>query len=281
MKRARALVATLLLAIVLSLSLVACSSNNEPASNGGSENSGTETTKLIVGAAQVPHAEILEFIKPTLLEQGVEIEIIVPTDESALNQQTDSGEIDVNYMQHKPYLDSVVAEKKFDLVSIGGIHIEPIGAYSDKYTSVADLPDNAVVAVPYEGTNEYRALVILEEEGLIKLKADIDPVTASKNDIESYLKPLDIQELEPGLIVQSHDQFDLYITNTNRVIEYGLDPTKFLFREGTDSIYSNIIVVKSDRANDPAVKILYNTLRSPEVKQFIDDKYNGAVVAAF
>jgi D-methionine transport system substrate-binding protein len=276
-----------LLAILIGALLVACDSGKPAETTGnatGGENGGAaaeETTKLVIGAAQVPHAEILEFIKPTLAEQGVEIEIIVPTDESSLNQQTENGEIDVNYFQHKPYLDSVVGEKGFDLVSIGGIHIEPIGAYSDVYKSKEEIPDNALVAIPNDGTNEYRALKILEDAGFIKLKADIDPVTTTKGDIETYIKPLEIVELEAGLIVRTHDEYDIYISNTNRIIEGGLNPNTNLFREGADSPYANIVVVKSDRANDPAVKKLYDALRTPEVKQFIEDKYSGAVVAAF
>jgi D-methionine transport system substrate-binding protein len=236
---------------------------------------------LRIGAAQVPHAEILESIKPALAEKGVNIEIIVPTDESSLNQLTDNGEIDVNYFQHKPYLDSVVAEKGFDLVSVAGIHIEPIGAYSDRYSSKEQLPDGATVAIPNDGTNEYRALRILEEAGLITLKDGIDPVTTTKDDIASYVKPLEIVELEAGLIVRTHDEYDLYISNTNRIIEGGLDPNTNLFREGADSPYANIVVTRTDRAKDPAVLILVDGLKTAAVKKFIEDSYKGAVVAAF
>jgi D-methionine transport system substrate-binding protein len=240
-----------------------------------------EPVKLVVGAAQVPHAEILEFIKPTLAEQGIELEIFVPTSEDTLNQLTENGEIDVNYFQHKPYLDSVVTEKGFDLVSIGGIHIEPIGAYSDRYTSADQIPDNATVAIPNDGTNEYRALKILEDAGFITLKAGTEPATTTKGDIETYNKPLDIVELEAGLIVRTYDEYDVYISNTNRIIEGGLDPSTNLFREGADSPYANIVVVKGDRVDDTAVKALYDALRTEDVKQFIEDTYNGAVVAAF
>ncbi|MDR3037181.1 MAG: hypothetical protein LBU31_02060, partial [Coriobacteriales bacterium] len=194
----------LLLAIAVTLALgtlllAACGSpasdtNAANANNSSTDSANTNTTSnapvtLRVGAAQVPHAELLEFIKPTLAEQGVNLEIIVPTDESQLNLLVDDGELDVNYMQHEPYLDSVVAEKGFDLVSIGGIHVEPIGAYSTRYASASEVPDNAVVAIPNDGTNEYRALRILEEAGFITLKPDIDPVTTTKNDIATYVKP--------------------------------------------------------------------------------------------
>ncbi|MDR1712859.1 MAG: metal ABC transporter substrate-binding protein, partial [Coriobacteriales bacterium] len=207
--------------------------------------------------------------------------IIVPTDESSLNQQTENGEIDVNYFQHQPYLDSVTAEKGYDLVNVGGIHIEPIGAYSDTITSKADIPDGALVAIPNDGTNEYRALKILEEAGFITLKADIDPVTTTIDDIATNTKNLQIVELEAGLIVRTHDEYDVYISNTNRIIEGGLDPNKNLFREGADSPYANIVVVKSANAKSPAVKILVDTLKTDEVKEFIEEQYKGAVVPAF
>ncbi|MDR2493272.1 MAG: metal ABC transporter substrate-binding protein [Coriobacteriales bacterium] len=280
-----ALAAALLL--VLSAALLAgCASEAQADDSGSTPAGGTSSTpaaatKLVVGAAQVPHAELLEFVKPALAEQGVDLEVIVPTDESNLNQLTENKEIDVNFFQHKPYLDSVVAEKGYQLVSVGGIHVEPIGAYSDRYASTAQLPDNATVAIPNDATNEYRALRILEEAGLIKLKSNIDPVTTTKGDIESYLKPLTIVELEAGLIVRTHDEYDLYITNTNRVIEGGLDASSYLFREGANSPYANIVVTRAERANEPAVQALYRALRTPEVKSFIEDKYQGAVVPAF
>ncbi|MDR2105906.1 MAG: metal ABC transporter substrate-binding protein [Coriobacteriales bacterium] len=279
------LIASFVLALSLAAALLAGCEQEKPAepTGGAVSDATTETpsTKLTVGAAQVPHAEILEFIKPVLAEQGIELEIVVPTSEEQLNQLTENGELDVNYFQHKPYLDSVVAEKGYDLVSVGGIHIEPIGAYSDTHTSKDQIPDDATVAIPNDGTNEYRALKILEEAGFITLKDSIDPATTTKGDIESYLKPLNIVELEAGLIVRTHDEYDLYISNTNRIIEGGLDPNTNLFREGADSPYANIIVVKSDRVKDEAVQALYDALRTPEVKEFIEDTYNGAVVPTF
>ncbi|MDR0500997.1 MAG: hypothetical protein LBG97_07165 [Coriobacteriales bacterium] len=257
------------------------SSGNGASSGNNATSTGTSSTKLTIGAAQVPHAEILEFIKPTLAKQGIEIEIVVPTDEGTLNQLTENGELDVNYFQHVPYLNAVVSERGFDLVSIGGIHLEPIGAYSDKFTKLEDITDNATVAITNDGTNEYRALKILEEAGFIKLKDDTNPATVTKSDIETYFKPLNIVELEAGLIVRTHDEYDLYISNTNRIIEGGLDANKFIFREAADSPYANVLVVKRDRASDTSIKALYDALRTTEVKDFIEQKYKGAVVAAF
>ncbi|MDR3053092.1 MAG: hypothetical protein LBU48_04460, partial [Coriobacteriales bacterium] len=248
------LLAIAVTAALTALLLAACgspASDTNAANTDNSSNSANTSAAanapvtLRVGAAQVPHAELLEFIKPTLAEQGVNLEIIVPTDESQLNLLVDDGELDVNYMQHEPYLDSVVAEKGFDLVSVGGIHVEPIGAYSTRYASASEVPDNAVVAIPNDGTNEYRALRILEEAGFITLKPDIDPVTTTKNDIATYVKPIEIVELEAGLIVRTSDEYDVYISNTNRILEAGIDPTTNLFREGADSPYANILVTKS------------------------------------
>jgi len=226
----------------------------------------------------VPHSEIIEHVKPILAEQGIEIELVATAADSTTNERLDSGEIDFNYFQHLPYLESEVEANGYKLVSAGGIHIEPITAYSDKYTSVDQIPDNAVVAIPNDGTNEYRALRILEENGFIVLDPEAkDSLSASVKDITEYKKPIEIVEIDSAQIIPTKDDYDFFITNTNKALEAGITSTK-LFSEGKDSPYANIIAVREEDLDNPAVKALVDALLSEETQQWIADKYNGAVI---
>jgi D-methionine transport system substrate-binding protein len=235
---------------------------------------------LKIAADAVPHTELLEFVKPDLAKKNIELKIYTVTDDTLVNTQTSNNELDANYFQHLPYLESQAKERKLDLANAGNIHVEPIGVYSDKYKSVKDLPNNAKIAILNDTTNEYRVLVILEKQGLIKLKKSISPFTASIHDIESYVKPLKITELDSALIIRVRDQFDAYSTNTNKVLEAGISLNTRLFAEDGDSPYANIIVVNSKRVNEPAVRTLVEALRSEKTKKFIKEKYKGAVIAA-
>jgi len=238
---------------------------------------------LTIAADAVPHTELLEFVKDDLAAQGITLDIITLSGDSyaTANEQTANGEFDANFFQHVPYLESVVNEKGFDLVSIGGIHVEPIGFYSTKYTTVSEIPDKATFAIPNDATNEYRALKILEQNGFIKLKSTIENYSATIADIETYIKPITIVELDSANIIRVNDQFDGYVTNTNKILEAGIDPNSALFREGADSPYANILVTASDRANDPALLAVVSALRTEKVRAFIEDTYKGAVIPAF
>ncbi|GHV88868.1 methionine ABC transporter substrate-binding protein [Spirochaetia bacterium] len=247
-----------------------------------SRQTAAERTTLKVQADIVPHAELLEFVKPGLEKQGVYIDIITTTDSNLANEQVANGELDVNFFQHEPYLKSIVAERGFDLVNGGNIHVEPIGAYAVKYKTTAEVPANAKIAIPNDATNEYRALRILEQAGFITLKQGVDVYqTTVANTVDRYLKPITLTELDAALIIRVKDDFDVYITNTNKILEAGIDAKGSLFREGADSPYANILGVKASRVNDPAVKALYTALTSEEVRQFIEGKYQGAVIPAF
>ena len=226
----------------------------------------------------VPHSEIIEHVRPILAEQGIEIELVATAADSTTNERLDSGEIDFNYFQHHPYLESEVEANGYKLVSAGGIHIEPITAYSDKYTSVDQVPENAVVAIPNAGTNEYRALRILEENGFIVLDpAAKDSLSASVKDITEYKKQIEIVEIDSAQIIPTKDDYDFFITNTNKALEAGITSAK-LFSEGADSPYANIIAVREEDLDNPAVKALVDALLSEETQQWIADKYNGAVI---
>ena len=245
------------------------------------ETSGEETTEKIVlkGIVDlVPHSEIIEHVRPQLEEQGIYIELVATSADSTTNERLNAGEIDFNYFQHLPYLESEVETNGYKLVSAGGIHIEPITAYSDKYTSVDQIPDNAVVAIPNDGTNEYRALRILEINGFIVLDdAARDSLSASVSDITSYVKPIEIVEIDSAQIIPTKDDYDFFITNTTKALEAGITSNK-LFSEGEDSPYANIIAVREEDLDNPAVKALVDALLSEETQQWIQDNYNGAVI---
>ena len=251
--------------------------------NSSSTQSNGEKTVLTVAADAVPHAELLNFVKPELEKEGVELKIIVldASTGSLANEQTDNGEYDVNFFQHLPYLDSVKSEKGYDLAAAGSIHVEPIGFYSVKYKSKEEIPDGAKIAIPNDATNEYRALKILENNGFIKLKSTIQNYSATINDIETNTKNLKITELDSANIIRVKDEFDGYVTNTNKILDAGIDANTALFREGKDSPYANILVTKTSRVNDAAIVKLKNALTTPEVKKFIEETYKGAVIPAF
>ena len=252
-------------------------SGSGAAASGTSEASG-DTVVLRGIADQVPHSEILEYIKPKLEEQGIVIELVSTAADSTTNEKLNAGEIDFNYFQHDPYLQSEVEANGYDLVNAGGIHVEPITAYSDKYENKEDIPENAVVAIPNDGTNEYRALRILELNGFIKLDDSArDSLSASVSDITEYIIPIEIVELDSAQIIPTKDDYDFFITNTNKALEAKITSAK-LFSEGADSPYANIIAVRSEDKDNPAIQALVQALLDEDTQAFIESTYNGAVV---
>lgn len=259
---------------VLSL-LTGCGAS---AAESASSEEASDTIVLKGVADLVPHSEIIEFVKPQLEEQGIEIELVSTAADSTTNEKLNEGEIDFNYFQHEPYLQSEIEANGYDLVNAGDIHVEPITAYSDKYESTEEIPENAIVAIPNDATNEYRALRILEQNGFIKLKDGVeDTLSASVDDIEEYTIPLQIVELDSAQIIPTKDDYDFFITNTNKALEAGIDSTR-LFSEGADSPYANIIAVRSEDKDNPAIQTLVEALKSPETQKFIEDNYDGAVI---
>jgi len=237
--------------------------------------------KLIVGATQVPHAEILEVVKPELAKEGVELDIKVFSDYVQPNLQLADKELDANFFQHQPYLDTFNKDRGAKLVSVGTVHVEPFGGYSRKLKSLKDLPNGATVAIPNDPSNSGRALLLLQKQGLIKLK-DPTNITATPLDIAENPKNLKFRELEAAILPRALDDVALALINTNYALEAGLVPTKdALFIEGADSPYANIVVTREDNKDAPAVKKLVNALHTPAVKKFIEEKYKGAVVPAF
>jgi D-methionine transport system substrate-binding protein len=236
---------------------------------------------LSVAASAVPHAEILEFVKPALAKEGVELKIKVFTDYVQPNVQVAEGRLDANFFQHQPYLDEFNKTRGSQLVSIAGVHIEPFGAYSSKLKSLTELPQGANVVIPNDATNGGRALLLLAKAGVITLK-DGAGITATVKDIASNPKAIKVRELEAATLPRVLNQVDLALINTNYALEAKLNPTKdALIIEGSDSPYVNILVVSSARKDDAGLQKLAKALNSAEVKAFINEKYKGAVVPAF
>lgn len=237
--------------------------------------------KLSIAATAVPHAEILEHVKPALAKEGVALDIKVFTDYVQPNVQVAEKRIDVNYFQHKPYLDEFNRNKGTKLVPVAAIHVEPYGAYSKKYKKVADLPNGATIAIPNDPSNGGRALVLLEQNGLIKLK-DPRNILSTVKDISENRKNFKFKELEAATLPRILDQVDLALINTNYALEAKLLPTRdALFIESGSSPYANLIVARPDNKDSADVKKLVHALTSEDVKQFIETKYKGAIVPAF
>lgn len=236
---------------------------------------------LKIAATPVPHAEILEFLKPALAEQGVELDVKVFTDYVQPNVQVAEGRLDANFFQHQPYLDEFNKTKGTTLVSVAGVHIEPFGAYSSKIKQLDELPSGANVVIPNDATNGGRALLLLQTAGVIKLKADAG-ITATPRDIAENPKKIKVRELEAATLPRVLNQVDLALINTNYALEAGLNPNKdALVIEGADSPYVNILVTREDNKNAEAVQKLVKALHSDATKAFINEKYKGAVVPTF
>ena len=237
-------------------------------------------TTLTVGASPTPHAEILAEAAKLLQKQGITLKVVEYSDYVQPNMALDVKELDANYFQHKPYLDDFNTQKGTRLVSLGGVHYEPFGIYAGKSKSLKDLKEGALVAVPNDATNEGRALLLLEAQGLIKLgpKAGL---TATRRDIINNPKKLKIEEIEAAQLVRSLPDVDVAIINGNYAILGGLKVANALAVEAADSAaavtYANILAVRKDDAR-PELQALYKALTSPELAAFIKGKYEGAVL---
>jgi len=236
---------------------------------------------LTVAATPVPHAEILEFVKPALAKEGVDLKVKVFTDYVQPNVQVAEKRLDANFFQHQPYLDEFNKAKGTHLVSVAGVHLEPLGAYSNKLKKLDELPSGATVVIPNDATNGGRALLLLDKAGVIKLK-DNKNILSTVKDITGNDKGLKFRELEAATIPRVLTQVDLALINTNYALEAKLNPEKdALVIEGSDSPYVNILVTREDNKDSDAVKKLVAALHTPEVKKFIEEKYKGAVKPAF
>lgn len=247
---------------------------------GGSEKADKDGVVLKIGASPVPHAEILELVKPDLEKQGIKLEIIEFTDYVKPNMALNDKEIDANYFQHTPYLEEFCADRGLKLVALGNVHIEPMGIYSKKIKDLAALPENAKAAIPNDPTNGGRSLMLLEKAGIIKLKEG-KTIDATVNDIVDNPKNIKIIEVEAALLPRSLDDTDIAVINSNFAMEANLNPVKDALFSEKDSPYANIIAVRAgDEKKDVFVKLL-NALQTEKVKKHIEETYKGAVVTAF
>ncbi|MDC7829063.1 MULTISPECIES: MetQ/NlpA family ABC transporter substrate-binding protein [Pseudomonas] len=236
---------------------------------------------LSVAATPVPHAEILEFVKPQLAKEGVDLQIKVFTDYVQPNLQVAQKRLDANFFQHQPYLDEFNKSRGTDLVTVAQVHVEPFGIYSQKIKKLDEVREGAIVAIPSDATNGGRALLLLEKAGLITLK-DSANILATPKDIAENPKKLKFKELEAATLPRVLNQVDLALINTNYALEAKLNPTQdALLLEGKESPYANILVARPDNKDSDAVQKLAKALNTPAVKQFIEEKYKGAVVPAF
>lgn len=250
-----------------------------PAYAGGKKDAGNAT--LTVGATPVPHAELLNLVKEDLAAQGIELKVVEFTDYVTPNTALIAGDIDANFFQHIPYLDSN-AEWSAALVSAFGVHVEPFGLYSSALSGIADIKDGATIAIPNDPSNGGRALLLLQAHGLLSLKAGTG-ITATPLDIASNPKNLQFRELEAAQLPRSLADVDAAAINGNYALEAGLNPAKdSLIIEGAESPYVNIVVVKRGGETDPRIRALQTALRSAKVKDYINKTWSdGSVVAVF
>ena len=289
------------LAATLALSLAACgssastseaapaestaSSAAESAAESTAETSELAGTTLKVAASPTPHAEILNVAKEVLAEQGIDLQVVEFSDYVQPNLVTESGEVDANYFQHTPYLDSFNEENGTHLVSVGAVHYEPFGIYPGKSDDLANIADGATIAVPNDTTNEARALQLLATQGLITVRDDAG-LTATINDITENPHNIKFEEIEAAQLPRTVQDVDFAVINGNYALAAGFSvKNDALATEDASSeaaqTYANILAVKEGRENDPAIQALYAALTSDKVKDYINSTYDGAVVPIF
>ncbi len=286
----------LLFALTMVLALAACggaAETEEPAEAEETETTeaaeaeeSTESTgdmvTLRVGASPTPHAEILAQVVDDLAEQGIDLQIVEYTDYVVPNTAVEDGEDDANYFQHTPYMDNFNAERGTHLVAVGDVHYEPMGIYAGQTTSLDALPDGATIAVPNDATNEGRALLLLQAQGLITID-EAAGLECTPNDITENPKNLVFKELEAAMLPQTIEEVDLSVINSNYALQAGFNPVEdSLAIESADSTpYPNVIAVKEGNEDNEAIQALVKALQSDKVRDYIEETYGGAVVALF
>ncbi len=269
-----------------SVVLTGCGSSQSKGGSTANANSATKTESkenvtLKIGASVTPHAELLKKAAPILEKDGITLDIVELEDVVTPNTGVADGSLDANFFQHVPFLDSFNEENNTNLVSVGATHYEPFGLYAGKSKDLTNIKDKAIVGVPNNATNEARALLLLQQEGLITLKAGAD-INATVKDIESNPHNISIKEIAPEQLVRSLPDLDYAIINGNYALEGGLKVSEALAVENSDGVaaqtYKNVVVVKEERKDDEAIKKLVEVLQSDEIQKYINETYNGAVV---
>ncbi|MGW4561710.1 MetQ/NlpA family ABC transporter substrate-binding protein [Streptomyces sp. NPDC004561] len=276
MRNTAKLTTAVLAAGALALGLTACGSGK---SSGSADHSGP----LVVAASPTPHTEILDFVKKNLAKKaGLDLEVKEFTDYITPNTATEDGSVDANYFQNKPYLDDFNKKRGTDIVPVVTVHLEPLGLYSHKVKKADALKSGATIAVPNDAVNEARALKLLADNGLITLKSGVGN-EATPQDITKNPKNLQFKEVEAAQTPRSLDDVDAAVVNGNYAISAGLKPAKdaLVLESAKNNPYGNFLAVKKGDEKDPRVKKLAKLLTSPEVKKFIEDKYQGSVIPSF
>jgi D-methionine transport system substrate-binding protein len=271
MKKVFTLVSALLLAAVLVL----------PVFGRPKQDAAGGRQTLVVGATPVPHAELLNLVKGDLAAQGIDLQVVEFTDYVTPNLSLDAGDLDANFFQHVPYLESFSAERRLNLVSVFGVHVEPLGLYSRSLKTIGELKNGASIAIPNDPTNRGRALILLQNNGLITLSPGAG-LEGTPADIASNPKNLRFHELEAPQLPRSLGDVDAAVINGNYALDAGLNPVEdSLLLEDSQSPYVNIVAVKKGNEKDPRILALAAALRSQKVKDFILANYNGGVVPVF
>lgn len=275
-----------ILAVVgLSLALVGCGNGAQKANQAGNAKEATKTevadNTIKIGVSPTPHAEIIEALQPQFEEAGLKVEAVVFDDYIQPNEQLAAGDLDANYFQHGPYLEEFTKQNNLELTSVGNVHIEPMGVYSDKVKTVEEIKDGGEILIPNDATNGGRALLLLEQAGLIKLK-DSSNLLSTEADIVENSKNLKFVAMEAQNIPNTYKDAELAVINANYALGAGLVPSKdALLLESGDSPYANLVAVRTGEEGQEKFKKLIEVLNSDGAKKVIEEKFEGAVVPAF
>lgn len=268
----------------LALALTACGGNSGAATTAAASSGAASDNVITVGASPSPHAEILEAIKPELEAQGYELKVVEYSDYVQPNVALSEGDLDANYFQHLPYLENYNTENGTDLVSAGAIHFEPMGLYAGKSSDITNVPDGAKIAVPSDATNEARALLLLQDQGVIKLTDGVG-LEATANDIVENPHNVELVEVEAAAVPRSLQDVDFGVINGNYALSAGLDTSATLASEGADSeaaqTYANIVAVRNGDEDSEKTQALLKALTSDTARKFIEDTYKGSVIPVF
>ena len=272
--------AILVSAAVLAAAGIIAGCGDQKAASSASSAAAKETT-IKVGVSPVPHAEIVGAVKDKLAKEGVKVEMVEFTDYVQPNLALADKSLDANFFQHKPYLDEFCKSRGLKLASVGAVHLEPMSVFSNKYKSLSELPDGASIAIPNDPTNGGRSLLLLQKAGLLKLKDGVNE-KATVQDVTENPHNFKFQEVEAAQVPRTLDDVDAAVINTNYAMQVNLVPTKdALIMEDNTSPYVNILAVRDGDEQRPEIQALVKALQSKEVKDFINEKYKGAVVPAF
>ena len=276
-------------AVLGSFALTACGGNSATGSSAATSGAATSSsassgTVITVGASPSPHAEILKAVEDEIKAAGYELKVVEYNDYVQPNVALSEGDLDANYFQHKPYLDNYNQENGTDLVSAAAIHFEPMGIYAGKSSDIKNVPDGAKIAVPSDATNEARALLLLQDQGVLKLKDGVG-LEATKNDIAENPHNVEFVEVEAASVPRTLQDADFGVINGNYALSAGLDTTATLASEGAGSeaakTYANIVAVRKGEDQTDKTKALVAALTSDTAKKFIEDTYKGSVIPVF